>query len=60
VDYHAAAFGAPNNWKVDSSGKFTRMWETPEYKEATAYARDVVALGVYHPNSLTNTSIKQG
>ncbi|MBV9580337.1 MAG: hypothetical protein JO057_17255 [Chloroflexi bacterium] len=60
VDYYAAAFGAPNNWMVDSGGKFTRMWETPEYKEATAYAREVVALGVYHPNSLTNTSIKQG
>jgi putative aldouronate transport system substrate-binding protein len=60
VDYYAAVFGAPNNWRVDSSGQFTRMWETAEYKQATAYARDVVALGVYHPNSLTNTSIKQG
>ena len=60
VDYYAAAFGAPNNWRVDSSGTFTRMWETAEYKAAAAYAREVVALGVYHPNTLTNASIKQG
>jgi putative aldouronate transport system substrate-binding protein len=60
VDYYAAAFGAPNNWKVDSAGKFLRMFETPEYRAAAAYARDLVAQGVYHPNSLTNTSIKQG
>jgi putative aldouronate transport system substrate-binding protein len=60
VDYYAAAFGAPNNWKVDSTGKFVRMWETAEYRAAAAYARDLVGMGVYHPNSLTNTSIKQG
>jgi putative aldouronate transport system substrate-binding protein len=60
VDYYAAAFGAPNNWKVDSSGNFVKAFETAEYRAAAAYARDLVALGVYHPNSLTNTSIKQG
>lgn len=60
VDYYAAAFGAPNNWKVDSSGSFLKAFETAEYRAAAAYARDLVALGVYHPNSLTNTSIKQG
>jgi len=29
-------------------------------RPAAAFARDLVALGVYHSNSLTNTSIKQG
>src|SRR4051794_9380153 len=57
IEYYAAAFGAPNNWKVDSAGKFVRSFETPEYRAAVAYARDLVAAGVYHPNSLTNTSI---
>ena len=60
VAYYAAAFGAPNNWKVDASGQFTKTFETPEYRAAVAYTRDLVAAGVYHPNSLTNTSIKQG
>ena len=60
VEYYAAAFGAPNSWKVDASGNFTRAYETPEYRAAVAYARDLVAAGVYHPNTLTNTSIKQG
>ena len=60
LEYYAAAFGAPNSWSVDSSGKFVKSYETPEYKAAVGYARDLYALGVYHPNSLTNTSIKQG
>jgi putative aldouronate transport system substrate-binding protein len=60
VEYYAAAFGAPNNWMVDASGRFTKSYETAEYKAAVGYARDLVAAGVYHPNSLTNTSIKQG
>jgi putative aldouronate transport system substrate-binding protein len=60
IEYYAAALGAPNGWTVDSAGNFTKSYETPEYKAAVAYARDLVALGVYHPNSLTNTSIKQG
>ncbi len=60
VAYYAAAFGAPNNWKVDGSGKFTKTFETAEYRAAVGYTRDLVAAGVYHPNSLTNTSIKQG
>jgi putative aldouronate transport system substrate-binding protein len=60
VDYYAAAFGAPNNWKVDGSGNFVKAFETAEYRAAAAYARDLAGLGVYHPNTLTNNSIKQG
>jgi len=49
-------FGAPNGWRLDSGGKLVKDWETPEYKEATAYARDLYAAGVYHPNSTSYAS----
>jgi putative aldouronate transport system substrate-binding protein len=44
---------APNNWKVDSSGKLVRAYETDQYKAAVAYARDLATSGVYHPDSPT-------
>src|SRR5258708_36458202 len=53
IYYFAAMFGAPNNWALDSSGKLTRDIETPQYKEAVAYVRDLVAAGLYHPDALT-------
>ena len=46
-------FGAPNNWKLDTSGKLIRSFETDQYKSAVAYARDLVAAGLYHPDSPT-------
>jgi putative aldouronate transport system substrate-binding protein len=46
-------FGAPNNWALDANGKLTRDIETPQYKEAMAYVRDLVASGLYHPDALT-------
>jgi putative aldouronate transport system substrate-binding protein len=53
IYYYAAMFGAPNNWAVDASGKLTKDVETPQYKEAIAYVRDLVVAGVYHPDALT-------
>ena len=53
IYYYAAMFGCPNNWALDSSGKLTKDIETPEYKEALAYVRDLVQSGVYHPDALT-------
>jgi len=53
IYYFAAMFGAPNNWALDANGKLTRDIETPEYKEAMAYVRDLVATGLYHPDALT-------
>jgi putative aldouronate transport system substrate-binding protein len=44
---YAAMFGAPNNWKLDASGKLIRNRETPEYKAAVAYLRDLMAAGVF-------------
>jgi putative aldouronate transport system substrate-binding protein len=46
-------FGAPNNWKLDASGKLTRSFETDQYKAAVSFARDLVAAGLYHPDSPT-------
>jgi putative aldouronate transport system substrate-binding protein len=48
---YATMFGAPNQWR-EVGGKFTRTWETEQFKAAVAYARDLVAAGVYHPDSL--------
>jgi putative aldouronate transport system substrate-binding protein len=53
IYYFAAMFGAPNNWAQGSDGKLTRDIETPEYKEAVGYVRDLVAAGLYHPDALT-------
>ena len=52
ITFYSAMFGAPNNWRLESSGKLTRNFETPEYKEAIAYVRDLYAAGLFHPNSL--------
>jgi putative aldouronate transport system substrate-binding protein len=48
---YSSMFGAPNLWR-ESGGKFTRTWETEQFKAALGYARDLVAAGVYHPDSL--------
>jgi putative aldouronate transport system substrate-binding protein len=48
---YSSMFGAPNQWR-ETGGKFTRTWETDQFKNALAYTRDLVAAGVYHPDSL--------
>lgn len=47
----ASMFGAPNGWRLESDGKLVKDLETEEYKAAVGYARDLWALGVFHPNS---------
>src|SRR4029453_2664874 len=49
----SSIFGAPNGWRLESSGKLTKDVETPEFKEATGYVRDLFASGVFHPNTMT-------
>ena len=49
--FYPSMFGAPNLWAVDSSGKFTHMWETDGYKQALAFAADLFKAGVFHPDS---------
>jgi putative aldouronate transport system substrate-binding protein len=54
---YTSMFGAPNNWRVEPSGAFTRSFETEEYKAATAYNRDLYAAGIYSPDSPTNNVV---
>jgi putative aldouronate transport system substrate-binding protein len=54
LQYIAALFGAPNGWRLESNGNLTSAYETPEYKEAAGYVRDLWAAGVYHPDSAVN------
>jgi putative aldouronate transport system substrate-binding protein len=49
----ASIFGAPNGWRLESSGKMTKDVEAPEYRAAVGYARDLYSAGVFHPNSTT-------
>ncbi len=52
VVFLSAMFGAPNNWRVDASGKLIKDYETEEFKAALGYVRELVAAELYHPNTL--------
>jgi putative aldouronate transport system substrate-binding protein len=54
--FYSALFGAPNNWKLEA-GKLTKNYETPEYREAIAYVRDLYVSGVFHPKTLNYADI---
>jgi putative aldouronate transport system substrate-binding protein len=56
VGIASAMFGAPNGWRLQSDGKLVKDVETPEYKDAVAYLRDLYAAGVFHPDSATMAS----
>jgi putative aldouronate transport system substrate-binding protein len=45
-------FRAPNQWR-ESGGKFTRDWETPEYKDAVALLKSFWDAGYVHPDTPT-------
>ena len=47
-----AMFNVPNNWSVDSSGKFTKDVETEQFRAALGYVRDLYAAGVFFPESV--------
>ena len=50
----AELFNAPNNWKLDSSGKLIKDRETDEYKAAVSFMRDLFTAGVWWPDSITS------
>lgn len=63
LQYIAALFGAPNGWRLESNGNLTSAYETPEYKEAAGYVRDLWSSGVIHPDSpvnITRTDFQAG
>jgi putative aldouronate transport system substrate-binding protein len=45
-----------DGWIVNPDGTFTHAIETPEFRAALEYAREVWASGACHPDSLTQTS----
>jgi putative aldouronate transport system substrate-binding protein len=50
-------FRTPNNWRVEG-GKFTKDYETEEYRAAVAYVKDLVGAGVFHPNSVSYSNVQ--
>jgi putative aldouronate transport system substrate-binding protein len=56
IAWFASLFGAPNNWRLEPDGKLVKDYETPEFKEAVGYVRDLITAGVFFPDSLTTTS----
>ncbi|MBV9582539.1 MAG: extracellular solute-binding protein [Chloroflexi bacterium] len=56
VAWFASLFGAPNNWRLQPDGTLQKDYESLEYQEAVAYLRDLLAAGVFYPDSQTTTS----
>jgi putative aldouronate transport system substrate-binding protein len=50
-----ALYGAPNNWGVSSAGKWTKDWETDQFKAGVQLAHDVFADGSFDPDTTLNT-----
>ena len=50
INWLAMVYGAPNLWR-ESGGKFTKDYETPEFKEAVAYHRSLWDAGLFYPDS---------
>jgi len=50
INWLAMVYGAPNGWAV-AGGKFTKDYETPEFKEAVAYHRALWDAGLFYPDS---------
>jgi putative aldouronate transport system substrate-binding protein len=60
LNWFLSMFGTPNNWALDASGKLTKDFETPQYKETVGFQRDLVAAGLFHPDSLTLVDVNAG
>jgi len=52
----AETFNAPNNWKLDASGKLIKDRETEEYKAAVGFLRDLFTSGLVWPDSVQATN----
>ena len=50
-----AIYGAPNNWGVSSAGKWTKDWETDQFKAGIQLAHDVWADGSFDPDTTYTT-----
>ncbi|WP_433004295.1 extracellular solute-binding protein [Kribbella sp. CA-294648] len=52
-------FGAPADWRKDSTGKLVNKIETPEFEEAVAFVRKVFQAGYVHPEVVGNSGADQ-
>jgi putative aldouronate transport system substrate-binding protein len=50
-----AIYGAPNNWGVGSDGKWTKDWETDQFKAGVQLAHDVWADSSFSPDTTLTT-----
>jgi putative aldouronate transport system substrate-binding protein len=50
INWLSMVYGTPNVWR-ETNGKFTKDYETPEFKEAVAYHRSLWDAGLFHPDS---------
>jgi putative aldouronate transport system substrate-binding protein len=50
-----AIYGAPNNWGISSDGKWTKDWETDQFKAGIQLARDIFADGSFDPDTTYTT-----
>ncbi len=50
-----AIYAAPNNWGVGSDGKWTKDWETDQFKAGVQLAHDVFADGSFDPSTTYTT-----
>jgi putative aldouronate transport system substrate-binding protein len=57
INWYSSLFGAPNNWRLEPSGKLVKNIETAEFREAVGYVRDLVASGVFSPDTLNYNNI---
>jgi putative aldouronate transport system substrate-binding protein len=53
------AFGAPADWRKDSSGKLINKIETPEFEAAVAFIRKAFQSGYVHPAVVANAAADQ-
>ncbi|MFD2081763.1 putative aldouronate transport system substrate-binding protein [Actinopolymorpha cephalotaxi] len=55
LSFVLACLGAPNRWRVGKDGKWTRDYETPEYKQALGIVADLWKKQYFHPDSFSPT-----
>ncbi len=61
IRFFQQLFRVPNAWRLEPSGRLVRDIETDENKAAVDYVRQLLAAGVFHPDSgpsLTSTQRK--
>lgn len=46
-------FRVPNGWRKNADGTLTNAIETPEYRQALTFARQLYESGAYHPDAAT-------